>query len=152
MVKKKNLPCNPALETLILERFPLPGTKRILMLLIAKYQAGGIAFPSIKTLGRLSAVSERNVQVGMSYLISDGWIKVVGNYYGGKRGQTRHYKINQEMLLTGDGIDTLLTEVDTGDENVTLMCTQHVKAKSKATPKAPCQARECGGLYLVRVA
>ncbi|MEE1653754.1 helix-turn-helix domain-containing protein [Brachymonas sp. J145] len=91
--------------------------------------AGGSLHPSIAAIAVRVGCTDRHAKRILRDLIEAGWISVVGNKNGGAPGQTRHYQINKNKLLTGDAEVTPTGDMDdtpkarktasTGDMSVT---------------------------------
>ena len=89
-------------SSLVWENFPDGGSKMLCMLALADWgnDVGGSIHPSIATLAKKMRASESQARRVIRNLMSDGYISVVGNEYGGAPGASRLYQINMELILT----------------------------------------------------
>jgi|GEM_PF-3470517 len=85
-------------------KLKLPPSEKIVLIALCDWanDDGGSCHPSIKAVSVRSCLSERQSQRIMHALVEGGWITVVGNFFGGKPGETRQYRINVNAVLTGD--------------------------------------------------
>lgn len=88
--------------TLVWENFSRGGSEKLAMLALADWcnDQGGSLHPSISGIAKKINVSESQARRIIHKFIDDGYLSVVANHDGGNPGQSRHYKMNVEMLLT----------------------------------------------------
>ena len=85
---------------LVWKAFPGSGTELLTMLAMADWcnDAGGSLYPSIGTVANRIRKSESQARRVLHKLIKEGWIRVVGNAFGGAPGSTRQYQLNVSRL------------------------------------------------------
>jgi hypothetical protein len=102
--------------SIVFEKFPYGGTDYLTIIALADWSDDdGRCFPSVASVGRKIRLSERQARRSMSNLISGGFVKVIGNKYGGVPGETRRYQIVFDSL-TGDM--RVRPKAETGDMRV----------------------------------
>ncbi len=69
----------------VLERCPLKGTQKLVLLGIANHDGDGGSWPGIDTLARYASVERRNAQRAVLDLVNDGWIVRHVNDGGNRR-------------------------------------------------------------------
>lgn len=86
--------------SLVWDKFPRAGTELLCILKFSDYSNddGLNIYPSMPTIARQLRVSESQARRVVHKLIDEGWIKVVGNKYGGAPGSSRRYQININKL------------------------------------------------------
>jgi hypothetical protein len=89
--------------SLVWTNFGIGGTAKLAMLALADYSNddGENIYPSIRTLAKKMSCSESQARRTLHSLIDDGYVRVVGNAYGGAPGSSRRYRIVQERLNPG---------------------------------------------------
>lgn len=92
--------------TIVWDHYPGGGTDLLSMLALADWSDDdGRCFPSIASIARKIRLKERQTQRLVNKLIDDGYVRVIGNQFGGKPGESRRYQIVISML-TGVSHDT----------------------------------------------
>ena len=88
--------------SLVWDNFPRGGSDKLAMLALADWcnDQGGSLHPSVATVAKKINLTEKQARVILHKLISEGWLAVIGNEFGGNPGQSRQYKLNVEMLTT----------------------------------------------------
>lgn len=86
--------------TLVWDHFPRGGSDKLAMLSMADWadDKGGNVYPSMARIAQKICLSEKQARRIIHKLIGEGWLAVVKNQYGGKPGDTRHYRVNIEKL------------------------------------------------------
>lgn len=102
--------------SLVFEKFPYGGTDYLTIIALADWSDDdGRCFPSVASVGRKIRLSERQARRSMSNLIAGGFVKVIGNKYGGVPGETRRYQIVFDSLTGDIGVRP---KAETGDIGV----------------------------------
>ena len=85
---------------LVWKKFPASGSDLTGMLAMADWcdDTGGSLFPSIAAVAKKIRVSDSQARRIIRGFEKAGYIKVVGNAYGGAPGTTRQYRLNVSML------------------------------------------------------
>lgn len=88
--------------SLVWENFKRGGSEKLALLAMADWcnDQGGSLRPSMRAIAAKIGVSEKQARVVIHRLIDGGYLTVIGNAHGGKPGQSRHYRLNVEQLLT----------------------------------------------------
>lgn len=88
--------------SLVWENFKRGGSEKLALLAMADWcnDQGGSLRPSMRAIAAKIGVSEKQARVVIHRLIDAGYLSVIGNAQGGKPGQSRHYRLNVEQLLT----------------------------------------------------
>lgn len=88
--------------SLVWENFNRGGSEKLAMLALADWcnDQGGSLHPSISSIAKKINVSESQARRIIHGFIDEGYLSVVANHFGGDKGQSRHYKLNVEMLST----------------------------------------------------
>jgi hypothetical protein len=100
--------------SLVWENFNRGGSEKLAMLALADWcnDQGGSLHPSINSIAHKINVSESQARRIVHGFINDGYLTVLANHNGGDRGQTRHYKLNVEMLATPSTSATRTPSID----------------------------------------
>jgi hypothetical protein len=86
--------------------YPGGGTELLALLALADWSDDeGRCFPSIKSIAKKIRLKERQVQRTVNQLISEGFVRVLSNKFGGAPGSSRRYQIVLSSL-TGVVDDT----------------------------------------------
>lgn len=98
-------------------RLDVPASKKLVMLAMCDWSndEGTSCHPSIAAIAKRASMSPRQAQRVVHELIDQGWLRVVGNWAGGKSGSTRQYHLNVAAIMAGGLIHTGDTS-DTGDK------------------------------------
>lgn len=88
--------------SLVWDNFNRGGSEKLAMLALADWcnDQGGSLHPSISGVAKKINVSESQARRILHKFIEEGFLTVVANHQGGNPGQSRHYRINLEMLST----------------------------------------------------
>jgi len=88
--------------SLVWDNFNRGGSEKLAMLAMADWcnDAGGSLHPSIATIAKKINLTEKQARVIIHKLITEGWLSVVGNEYGGNPGASRHYQVDIKKLST----------------------------------------------------
>jgi hypothetical protein len=88
--------------SLVWDNFDRKGTELVVMLALSDWcnDQGGSLYPSIAGVAKKARISESQARRVIHKFIDDGFLSVIANHNGGDNNQTRHYKINIEMLAT----------------------------------------------------
>lgn len=99
--------------SLVWENFKRGGSEKLALLAMADWcnDQGGSLRPSMRAIAAKIGVSEKQARVVIHRLIDAGYLSVIGNAQGGKPGQSRHYRLNVEQLLTPPLEGTTPTQV-----------------------------------------
>lgn len=89
----------------VLNRCPLKGTPKLLLVGIANHDGDGGAWPSVDTLARYCSVDRRNVQRAITKLVETGWLEVVPQG-GGHRDDRSDQRPNLYRIRWPDGAAT----------------------------------------------
>lgn len=86
--------------SLVWSNFRKGGSEKLAMLALADWcdDKGESLYPSIASVAEKINVSECQARRIVHGFITDGYLSVVGNEYGGKPGQTRRYKLDVKKL------------------------------------------------------
>ena len=86
--------------SLVWDNYKAGGSEKLTMLALADWcdDNGGSLFPSIAGIAKKINSSENWARRLVHRFIKSGYLKVVGNNYGGKPGQTRRYQLNLKKL------------------------------------------------------
>ena len=85
---------------LVWRNFPGGGSDLLAMLALADWcnDDGGSLHPSIAAVARRIRKSESQARRSVRKLMTNDWVIVVGNQFGGAPGTTRQYRLNVEKL------------------------------------------------------
>ena len=88
--------------TLVWDNFPRGGSDKLTMLAMADWcnDQGSSLHPSISTVAKKINLSDKQARLIIHRLISEGWLYVVGNEFGGNPGMSRQYRMNVQKLST----------------------------------------------------
>lgn len=88
--------------TMVWENFNRGGSEKLAMLALADWcdDYGNRLHPSISGVAKKINVSESQARRIIHKFIDEGFLTVTANHDGGNPGQTRHYRMNLEMLST----------------------------------------------------
>jgi hypothetical protein len=88
--------------SLVWDNFKRGGSDKLAMLALADWcnDEGGSLYPSILAVSKKINVKEAQARKIIHRLIDDGYLSVIANHNGGHPGQSRHYRLNVEMLMT----------------------------------------------------
>ena len=88
--------------SLVWDNFNRGGSEKLAMLALADWcnDQGGSLHPSIASIAKKINVSESQARRIIHGFIDSGYLSVVANHGGGNPGQSRHYKLNVEIILT----------------------------------------------------
>jgi hypothetical protein len=86
--------------SLVWDNFKRGGSEKLVMLAMADWcnDHGGSLHPSVSTVAKKVCITEKQARVILHKLIKDGYLKVIGNEYGGNPGQSRQYQLNISMF------------------------------------------------------
>jgi hypothetical protein len=84
-----------------------PASKKLVLLCLANMHNGqtGQLNPSVSTVAKACGMSSRQAQRQIHDLIDDGLLSVIANHNGGNPQATRRYRLNLELIHTGDTCD-----------------------------------------------
>lgn len=106
--------------TLVWDRFPRGGSEMLVMLAMADWcnDRGLSLHPSNDAVSRKCRISVSQVQRVIRALVTEGWLQVIGNVFGGPPGATKQYRLCLEKLsslepFTGSA-DATRQDTDTG--------------------------------------
>lgn len=88
--------------SLVWKNFNRGGSEKLALLALADWcnDEGGSLHPSIATIAKKINVSESQARRIVHKFIEEGYLRVVDNFYGGAKGDTRKYEMNIKMLST----------------------------------------------------
>ena len=96
--------------TKVWDGYPGGGTALLALLALADWSDDeGRCYPSISSIAKKIRLKERQAQRAVHSLLKDGYVKVIGNMFGGPPGATRQYQIIIANL-TGVILDTPMQE------------------------------------------
>lgn len=86
--------------SLVWENFNRGGSEKLAMLALADWcnDEGGSLHPSISGISKKINVSESQARRIIHKFIDEGYLTVIANHDGGNPGQSRHYKLNVNLL------------------------------------------------------
>lgn len=86
--------------TLVWDRFPRGGSEMLVMLAMADWcnDRGLSLHPSNDAVSRKCRISVSQVQRVIRALVTEGWLQVIGNVFGGPPGATKQYRLCLEKL------------------------------------------------------
>jgi hypothetical protein len=84
------------------DNFKRGGSEKLAMLALADWcnDDGGSLYPSISAVAEKINVKECRARRIIHKLIDEGYLTVIANHNGGNPGQSRHYRLNVEKLVT----------------------------------------------------
>jgi hypothetical protein len=119
--------------SLVWENFNRGGSEKLAMLALADWcnDQGGSLHPSINSIAKKINVSESQARRIVHGFINEGYLTVIANHNGGDKGQTRHYRLNIELLVTPSASATRTPSVDATP------CTDATPSMDAHDPLAP---------------
>lgn len=85
--------------SIVWDKYPGGGTDLLTLLALADWSDDlGKCYPSMASIARKVRLSRSQAQRVVHGLIDGGFVKVIGNEFGGARGASRRYQINLESL------------------------------------------------------
>jgi hypothetical protein len=96
--------------TQVWDDFPGGGSELLTMLALADWSDdAGKCYPAISSIAKKIRLKERQAQRVVHQLIANGFVKVIGNEFGGAPGASRQYRLNLSCL-TGVTHDTPVSQ------------------------------------------
>lgn len=88
--------------SLVWDNFDRGGSEKLVMLAMADWCSddGSRLHPSISTVAKKTNISESQARRIIHKFIDEGYLTVTANFNGGDKGQSRHYQLNLNKLLT----------------------------------------------------
>jgi uncharacterized phage protein (TIGR02220 family) len=85
---------------LVWKHYQRGGSEKLALLALADFcdDVGGSLFPSISTVAKRICLSNSQARRIIHGFIDDGLLDVIGNHFGGAKGQSRQYRLNLEKL------------------------------------------------------